>query len=79
MEDHHDIIDDGYNIGRDELVADAIGTKSFGGITYSTTARNVAGLMAAGSQGVNHGMLAFLLRPLYLAPGLPVSYLPTER
>ena len=77
--DNHDIVADGYNIGRDELVADAIGTKSFGGITYSTTARNVAGLMAAGSQGVNHGMLAFLSRPLYLGPGLLVSYLPTER
>ncbi|KAI0745485.1 hypothetical protein C8Q76DRAFT_607381 [Earliella scabrosa] len=56
VEDHHDIIDDGYNIGRDELVAGAIGTKSFGGITYSTTARAVTGLMAAGSQGVNHGI-----------------------
>lgn len=56
VENHHDIVDDGYNIGRNELAASAIGTTSFGGVTYSTTARNVTGLMAAGSQGVNHGI-----------------------
>ena len=56
MTDNHDIVPDGYNIGRDALVQSALGTTSFGGVTYSTTARNVTGLMAAGSEGVNHGI-----------------------
>lgn len=37
--------------GRDALVANAVGTTSFGGVTYSTTAKNIAGLLAAGSTG----------------------------
>ena len=52
--DNHDIIADGYNIGRDQLVSSAVGTTSFGGVTYVTTAQNITGLMAAGSAGVNH-------------------------
>ena len=56
--DNHDIVPDGYDIGRNELVAAAMGTTSFGGITYSTTAENITGLMAAGSDGVNHGASA---------------------
>ncbi|KAF5392697.1 hypothetical protein D9757_000987 [Collybiopsis confluens] len=52
--DSHNIVADGYNIGRDELVAAALGTTSFGGTTYSTTAQNLTGLLAAGSAGVNH-------------------------
>ncbi|KAI0743788.1 hypothetical protein C8Q80DRAFT_1237160 [Daedaleopsis nitida] len=54
VEEGHTIVPDGYNVGRNEVVAAAVGTTSFGGVTYSTTARNVTGLMAAGSQGVNH-------------------------
>ena len=42
---------------RDELVAAAVGMKSRDGITYNTVAKNVTGLMPAGSDGVNHGML----------------------
>ncbi|CDO73599.1 hypothetical protein BN946_scf185014.g69 [Trametes cinnabarina] len=53
---NHDIIPDGYNIGRDELVASAVGTKSHGGITYNVVAKNITGLMPAGSEGVNHGI-----------------------
>ncbi|TFY82185.1 hypothetical protein EWM64_g1836 [Hericium alpestre] len=52
----HTIVPDGYDIGRDALVAAAVGSTSFDGVTYSTTARNVTGLIAAGSQGVNHGI-----------------------
>ncbi|KAI0319189.1 hypothetical protein OF83DRAFT_1055467 [Amylostereum chailletii] len=52
----HTISPDGYNIGRDALVSAAIGTTSFDGVTYSTTAQNITGLMAAGSTGVNHGI-----------------------
>ncbi|KAI0829677.1 hypothetical protein BC628DRAFT_1057814 [Trametes gibbosa] len=54
--DNHDIVTDGYDIGRDELVAAAVGTTSFGGITYSTSAQNVSGLLPVGSNGVNHGI-----------------------
>ncbi|EJF66144.1 hypothetical protein DICSQDRAFT_98008 [Dichomitus squalens LYAD-421 SS1] len=53
---NHDLVDDGYNIGRNELVAAAVGTKSHGGVTYNTVAKNITGLMPAGSDGVNHGI-----------------------
>ena len=42
---------------RDELVASAVGTKSHDGVMYNTIAKNITGLMPAGSDGVNHGML----------------------
>ena len=42
---------------RDEVVAAAIGTKSHNGITYNTVAKNITGIMPAGSDGVNHGKL----------------------
>ncbi|RDX50183.1 hypothetical protein OH76DRAFT_1403075 [Lentinus brumalis] len=54
--DNHDIVDDGYNIGRNELVSAAVGSHDFGGKTYLTAAENITGLMAVGSQGVNHGI-----------------------
>ena len=52
--DNHDIVPDGYDIGRDTLVQSAVGITSNNGVTYSTTAQNITGLMAAGSAGVNH-------------------------
>lgn len=55
-EENHTIIPNGYNIGRDELVGNAIGTTSFDGVTYLTTAVNITGLLAPGSAGVNHGI-----------------------
>ncbi|KAJ4488405.1 hypothetical protein J3R30DRAFT_3435633 [Lentinula aciculospora] len=51
LEEGHTIIPDGYNIGRDKLASLAVGTTHFDGITYSTTARNITGLLAAGSVG----------------------------
>lgn len=42
---------------RDALVLAALGTTSFGGISYSTTAETLNGVMTAGSGGVNHGKL----------------------
>ncbi|KAJ4495277.1 hypothetical protein C8R41DRAFT_902408 [Lentinula lateritia] len=54
--DNHDIVPDGYDIGRDELSAAAIGTTSFDGVTYSTTGMNLTGLLAPGSTSVNHGI-----------------------
>ncbi|KAJ3882425.1 hypothetical protein F5051DRAFT_319721 [Lentinula edodes] len=56
LEEGHTIIPDGYNIGRDKLASLAVGTTHFDGLTYSTTARNITGLLAAGSVGVNHGI-----------------------
>ncbi|KII92326.1 hypothetical protein PLICRDRAFT_37089 [Plicaturopsis crispa FD-325 SS-3] len=52
----HTIVPDGYNIGRDQLVAAAVGQTSFDGVSYSTTAQNITGLIAAGAEGVNHGI-----------------------
>ncbi|KAJ6554481.1 hypothetical protein B0H19DRAFT_1153717 [Mycena capillaripes] len=54
--DGHTIIPDGYNAGRDVLVASAVGVTSHEGITYSTIAQNLTGLLLAGSTGVNHGI-----------------------
>ena len=44
-----------YAFNSNELVAAAVGTKSHGGVTYNTIAKNITGLMPAGSDGVNHG------------------------
>ncbi|EIM83848.1 uncharacterized protein STEHIDRAFT_62467 [Stereum hirsutum FP-91666 SS1] len=52
----HTIVPDGYDIGRDLFAVAATGTTSFGGITYSTIAQNITGLIAAGSNGLNHGI-----------------------
>ncbi|KAL4078500.1 hypothetical protein V8B97DRAFT_2021541 [Scleroderma yunnanense] len=54
--EHHDIVPDGYNIGRNNLVAAAVGETSFDGIIYYTTAENVTGLLLPGSEHVNHGI-----------------------
>ena len=62
---------------RDELVAAAVGTKSHDGVTYNTIAKNITGLMPAGSDGVNHGML--FVRPDHncaltlMVPGIAVD------
>jgi len=56
LEENHTIVPNGYDIGRDSLVSNAIGITSFGGVTYSTTAENITGLLAPGSTGVNHGI-----------------------
>ncbi len=42
-------------MGRDLLVQNAVGKTCFDGVTYSTTAQNITGLMLPGSEGVNHG------------------------
>jgi len=53
---HHHIIPNGYNIGRDELVAAAAGDTNFKGVKYHTTVEWVTGLLPTGSNGVNHGI-----------------------
>ncbi|KAI0686354.1 hypothetical protein BC835DRAFT_1379984 [Cytidiella melzeri] len=53
----HTIVPNGYNLGRDSFASAATaGTTSFGGVTYSTTAKTLEGVMPAGSNGVNHGI-----------------------
>ncbi|KAJ7153447.1 hypothetical protein C8R43DRAFT_1187078 [Mycena crocata] len=52
----HTIVPDGYNIGRDKLVANAVGVTSHDDTTYSTVAQNLTGLLSPGSVGVNHGI-----------------------
>ncbi|KAJ7452045.1 hypothetical protein B0H11DRAFT_2176680 [Mycena galericulata] len=54
--DGHTIIPDGYNVGRDLLVAAAVGMTSHEDISYYTVAENLTGLLPAGSTGVNHGI-----------------------
>ncbi|KAJ7502749.1 hypothetical protein B0H11DRAFT_1986188 [Mycena galericulata] len=54
--DGHNIVPDGYNIGRDLLVAGAVGDTSINGVKYSTTAQNLTGLLAPGANGVNHNI-----------------------
>jgi len=54
--ENHTIVSDGYDIGRNLFAGNATGITSFGGVTYSTTAENITGLLAPGSAGVNHGI-----------------------
>ncbi|KAI0758323.1 hypothetical protein BC629DRAFT_1552017 [Irpex lacteus] len=54
--EHHTISPNGYNVGRDSVVKAATGTTSHNGVTYSTTAQTLTGVMPAGSNGVNHGI-----------------------
>ncbi|KAI0031771.1 hypothetical protein K488DRAFT_51357 [Vararia minispora EC-137] len=56
LQEGHTISPNGYNMGRDALVAAAVGTTSFSGVTYSTTSQQIMGLLPAGSAGVNHGI-----------------------
>ncbi|EKM50802.1 uncharacterized protein PHACADRAFT_153044 [Phanerochaete carnosa HHB-10118-sp] len=50
------IASDGYDLGRDQVVLAAVGTTSFAGITYHTTAVTLHEVTASGSQGVNHNI-----------------------
>ncbi|KAK7005913.1 hypothetical protein R3P38DRAFT_3040326 [Favolaschia claudopus] len=60
--EHHDIVPDGYNIGRDDLVAKAQGThhgfdgKKFKFNTYNTVVTDLTDLLPAGAEGINHGI-----------------------
>jgi len=53
---HHMIIPNGYNIGRDKMVAAAVGVKSYGMYRYNTTVEDITDLMDSGSKGVNHAI-----------------------
>ncbi|KAJ7043293.1 hypothetical protein C8F04DRAFT_944569 [Mycena alexandri] len=53
----HNIVPNGYNIGRDQVVATATGgIVSFSGVDYSTSVRYVSGLLPVGSDGINHNI-----------------------
>ncbi|KAJ6547163.1 hypothetical protein B0H19DRAFT_1211848 [Mycena capillaripes] len=53
--EQHNIVPDGYNIGRDQVVTEATsGIVSFSGVDYSTTVEYVTGLLPPGAQGINH-------------------------
>ncbi|KAI0342046.1 hypothetical protein BDW22DRAFT_229415 [Trametopsis cervina] len=54
--DNHDIIPNGYNLGRDALVQAAVGVTTHNGVSYTTTAETLVGIMPVGSTGVNHGI-----------------------
>ncbi|KAG1807634.1 uncharacterized protein BJ212DRAFT_1449249 [Suillus subaureus] len=56
LPEHHDIVPDGYDIGRNQLVSAAVGETWFHGVKYNTTAQNITGLLAAGADGINHGI-----------------------
>ncbi|OJA14495.1 hypothetical protein AZE42_04451 [Rhizopogon vesiculosus] len=56
LNENHDIIPDGYNIGRNSLVAAAVGKSHYGGIKYTTIAKNITGLLAPGDDRINHGI-----------------------
>lgn len=43
------------------LVAAAVGETSYDGVKYSTTAKNISGLLAPGDNGINHGQHATLV------------------
>jgi len=53
---HHMIKPNGYNKGRDELVARAVGKTKHRGVKYSTTSEVVEGLLPAGAVGINHSI-----------------------
>ncbi|KAJ6618265.1 hypothetical protein B0H10DRAFT_2164186 [Mycena sp. CBHHK59/15] len=53
--EQHNIVPNGYNIGRDQVISDATsGIKSFSGVQYSTTVEYVTGLLPADTTGINH-------------------------
>jgi hypothetical protein len=65
---HHTISPDGYNLGRDLLVARATTTRTvFKGVRYATSVRRLEGLLGVGKEGcVFFGSYSFLLIPMSL-------------
>lgn len=54
----HNIVSDGYDRGRDDLVsrANSTGGTSNAGVSYTTSVQMVSGLLTQGSSGINHGI-----------------------
>jgi len=55
FEHKHNIVPDGYNVGRDNLAKAAVGYRTFGDVKYNTTEKRLTGLLPPGSHGLNHG------------------------
>ncbi|KAF9493468.1 hypothetical protein BDN71DRAFT_1394947 [Pleurotus eryngii] len=55
---HHNIVPNGYNLGRDNLVNAALGTHQHPFLPYKfvTTSADLTGLLAPGAEGVNHNI-----------------------
>jgi len=56
VSDGHNIVPNGYNLGRDAFVSGALGVKTYKGVHFHTVATNLTGLLPPGSKGVNHGI-----------------------
>lgn len=54
---HHNIEPDGYDKGRDELVARAVGTTRYWCTKYSTKVEMIKGLLPVGAAGINHDIV----------------------
>jgi len=54
--EHHNIVPDGYDLGRDALVLRATGKTKYLNNQYSTTSYFVDGLLKPGFEGVNHNI-----------------------
>jgi len=50
------------SISSNKLVTAAVGVRSNDGVIYTTTAENITGLLAPGSNGVNHGQYKTLIK-----------------
>jgi hypothetical protein len=54
--DHHDIVVDGYNLGRDWLVQKAVEGGYWKGFWWKAEVEWKEGLLEPGKEGVNHGI-----------------------
>jgi len=53
---HHNIVTDGYDLGRDAVVLRATGKTKYNMNQYSTTSYFVTGLLKPGVEGINHNI-----------------------
>ncbi|EIM23709.1 hypothetical protein WALSEDRAFT_59352 [Wallemia mellicola CBS 633.66] len=56
IKEHHKILEDGYNRGRDELASKALLGGYGGGYRFRTSVEWIDNLLEPGSEGVNHGI-----------------------
>ena len=58
---------------RDALVKSALKLKKYKGVKFSTVARNITGLIAPGSNGINHGEWSELYPRHFCSSGLAIG------
>ncbi|CAD6929590.1 unnamed protein product [Tilletia controversa] len=56
IEHRHDIVANGYDLGRDTIVKAATKFSSYKGQNFTATVSYVSGLLPSGSKGINHGI-----------------------